>query len=414
MAVRFLHLADIHLGYEQFNHPERSKDFFYSFQDVVQRYAAQVDFVLIAGDLFENRDIKPNTLNQAQLVLKSLKQQGIPVLAIEGNHDSRPYGVRTSWLKYLEGQGWLYLLEPKVGEAGEVCLSPWQQGQGGGYVDLPCGVRVIGSSWYGSQTARLLPRLAEAVAALPKTVDSQILLLHQGLEGQIARYEGALRYQDLLPLHQAGITYLALGHIHKNYSAEGWIFNPGSLEANGMDEYDVPRGAYWVTLTGQQITAQLVQDYRQRPHVRLHWQVSGRATPQQVRQQILELVAAQGIDPQQQVMLSVKLTGELGFPGHELEQRRLEAQLQELTGALVARLTLSTSQYQLSGDPNLTPSMSRQQLERQVFGDLVAAHSNYRPHAQRLTELLVALKTLQGSPPAELYQTLEQFWQDDG
>ena len=43
---------------------------------------------------------------------------------------------------------------------------------------------------------------------------------------------GALRYSDLLPLKAAGIDYLGLGHIHKQYDVEDWIFNPGSLEAH--------------------------------------------------------------------------------------------------------------------------------------------------------------------------------------
>lgn len=116
----FLHLADVHLGYDRYDSPERSKDFFLAFRDVVRRYAIQdpVDFVLIAGDLFEHRQIQPGVLNQAQIVLRELQQAGIPVLAIEGNHDNRPYGVKTSWLRYLADHGELILLEPEAGEEG--------------------------------------------------------------------------------------------------------------------------------------------------------------------------------------------------------------------------------------------------------------------------------------------------------
>ena len=100
---RFLHIADIHLGFDRYNSPERTKDFYYALSDVIDRYAiaAAVDFVLIAGDLFEHRVIQPAILNQAQLCFQQLKAAGIPVLAIEGNHDNTPYGTSTSWLKYL-------------------------------------------------------------------------------------------------------------------------------------------------------------------------------------------------------------------------------------------------------------------------------------------------------------------------
>ena len=410
MTVRFLHIADIHLGYDHYNNPERTKDFFFSLEDVIRRYALEpaVDFVLIAGDLFEHRDIKPSTLNQAEIVLKRLKEQGIPVLAIEGNHDNRPFGVKTSWLKYLEGKGWLYLLEPEADNDGNIILHPWHEHKGA-YCDLPCGVRVIGTTWYASQAARVLPRLATAITALPKDVDTQILLLHHGLEGQIARYEGALRYSEVLPLHHAGIDYLALGHIHKNYSLEGWIFNPGSLEANNMGEYDIPRGAYFVTVEGGEIKAELVQDYRQRPHVGLEIAVKADETPQQVRDWILNRVEAAQIDPQERVMLDVKVTGELGFPAHELDQRRLQAQLDQMTGALVTRITVNACQRLLSGDPTLNRSMPRRELERRVFEDLIASHASYRSQSQELAELCLTLKEMQqsGSPVEAMYELAE-------
>jgi DNA repair exonuclease len=211
----FLHLADVHLGYDRYDSPERSKDFFLAFRDVVRRYAIQdpVDFVLIAGDLFEHRQIQPGVLNQAQIVLRELQQAGIPVLAIEGNHDNRPYGVKTSWLRYLADHGELILLEPEAGEEG-LELRPWS-GRRGGYLDLPCGVRVIGSQWYGSAAPRSIEQLAAAIRRLPPSPERVVLMFHHGLEGQIARYQGALRYKDLLPLREAGVGYLALGHIHK-------------------------------------------------------------------------------------------------------------------------------------------------------------------------------------------------------
>ncbi|HZG37429.1 MAG TPA: DNA repair exonuclease, partial [Nodosilinea sp.] len=227
--AKFLHIADIHLGFDRYDTPERTKDFFRALQSVLKRYAieAEVDFVAIAGDLFEHHNIKPATLNQAQVCLQALKDADIPVLAIEGNHDNRPYGTRTSWLKYLSEWGLLKLLEPNDGANADNRLSPWDEAtRSGGYIDLPCGVRVIGSNWYGATAPRAIELLAGAIQALPPGPDHTVLMFHHGLEGQISRYAGALRYAELLPLKEAGVDYLALGHIHKNYSAEGWVFNP--------------------------------------------------------------------------------------------------------------------------------------------------------------------------------------------
>jgi exonuclease SbcD len=114
--ARFLHIADIHLGFDRYNSKARTKDFYFALSDVLDRYAiqAEVDFVIICGDLFEQRMIQPAVLNQAQLCLQKVKAAGIPVLAIEGNHDNCPYGTATSWLKYLSQWGLLTLLEPST------------------------------------------------------------------------------------------------------------------------------------------------------------------------------------------------------------------------------------------------------------------------------------------------------------
>lgn len=51
--MRFLHCADIHLGYQQYNHKERFNDFGHAFYAVLDvALAEKVDFVILAGDLF--------------------------------------------------------------------------------------------------------------------------------------------------------------------------------------------------------------------------------------------------------------------------------------------------------------------------------------------------------------------------
>jgi hypothetical protein len=139
--ARFLHVADVHLGFDRYDNKQRTQDFFYAFRDVLSKHAIdeQVDFVIIAGDLFEHRNIQPATLNQAQVCLDMLREAGIPVLAIEGNHDNRPYGTKTSWLRYLADWGLLKLLEPGNVAEGEPLYSPWSEAdRRGGYIDLDC------------------------------------------------------------------------------------------------------------------------------------------------------------------------------------------------------------------------------------------------------------------------------------
>lgn len=413
--ARFLHIADIHLGFDRYNSPERTKDFFYALQATLDKYAVQakVDFVVIAGDLFEHRNIKPATLNQAQICLQALQKANIPVFAIEGNHDNRPYGTTTSWLKYLSEWGLLMLLEPQDPKLGGDFLVPWNpQTRTGSYYDLDCGVRVIGSNWYGSTAPRAIEQMAAAIQDLPPGPDTTVLMFHHGLEGQIARYAGALRYTDLLPLRAAGVDYLALGHIHRQYEAEGWVFNPGSLEANNVEESVHRRGAYLVEVTDQGLRPELQTDYVQRPILRLEVSAKGDETVDELRAQCHEAVVAGmkrlpegALNP----ILELRITGQVGFDRLELDTRSLQEELRESSEALFVLL-----KYDAEAVAYQTPiveGQNRLAIEQAIFMDMLAAHRDYKSKAEPLALGLTDLKDRQlgGADETDLYQFVGQL-----
>jgi exonuclease SbcD len=402
--VRFLHLADIHLGFDRYNSRERTKDFFLALQDVIRRYAIaeRVDFVLIAGDLFEHRSIQPAILNQAQICLGMLQQAGIPVLAIEGNHDNLPYGTRTSWLHYLADWGQLILLEPGDVATGEAFYTPWN-GKRGGYIDLDCGARVLGSHWYGAAAPQAIGQIAAAIQDLPPHSGPTILMFHHGLENQVARYAGALRYSDLLPLKQAGVDYLALGHIHKQYDKEGWIFNPGSLEANNIEESRYTRGVYLVEINEEGTQAQLKQDYYQRPVVRLQMTAKSQDSPEEVEAQAIALiqtaVGTKQIEPTEEPIVELRIDGQVGFERLELDIRQLQLKLQALSNALIFLLKYEVDAVAYASP--LSDQASRLQIEQEVFTDLLAEHNTYKKQAVHLAKGLIDLKERQLAEQAD-------------
>jgi DNA repair exonuclease SbcCD nuclease subunit len=413
---RFLHLADIHLGFDRYGSAERTKDFFYAFNDAIERYAIQdpVDFVVIAGDLFEHRMIQPGVLNQAQVVLSALKDAGIPVFAIEGNHDNRPYGISTSWLRYLSDWGLLHLLEPETAIADGLALSEWD-GRRGGYIDLDCGVRIVGSSWYGTSAPTAIRQLANAIAQLPPPPAHTIVLFHHGLEGQIARYRGALRYDDLLPLKEVGVDYLALGHIHKQYTVEDWVFNPGSIEANSIEESGYQRGVFQVELTGTGIAAQLQQNYEQRPIVRLRMSTQGNERIDDViemaQSEIDAAIAAQRWRLEDQPIVELKVTGHLGFNRLDLDIRELQQRLKNRSNALVFLL-----KFEADSVTYATPfddSGDRHQIEQEIYTDLLTANSTYKSEADQLSTVLIDVKRshLDGASEEDLYAKIAQLYQ---
>ena len=83
--MRFVHLADIHIGSTY-----RGKELFswQRFEKIINKIIElSPDFVLISGDLFDKPIINPEDFFKAYSLLKKLKKKDIPIFTIEGNHD---------------------------------------------------------------------------------------------------------------------------------------------------------------------------------------------------------------------------------------------------------------------------------------------------------------------------------------
>lgn len=90
--MKFAHLADVHLGGHQRN-PRLKDAGLRSFSFVIQRCIAEkVDFVLIAGDLFDTASPSFEPLKACVQKLRELKDAGIPTYLIPGSHDFSPSG----------------------------------------------------------------------------------------------------------------------------------------------------------------------------------------------------------------------------------------------------------------------------------------------------------------------------------
>ena len=194
MRASFIHIADTHLGYEQYGLRERFNDFTRSFWKIIDdAIDRQVDFMIIAGDLFNKRAIDAQTLIHAIEGLKKLKEHNIPVITIEGNHDRSYYRDGISWLQFLCYQGYIILLAPIMQE-GTPLITPWNpENMLGSYVDLLGGkVRVYGLPWQGAAITRSLEGMAQALKAVRAEEDSEgveyrLLTMHTGVDGMETR-----------------------------------------------------------------------------------------------------------------------------------------------------------------------------------------------------------------------------------
>ncbi len=411
MPITFLHLSDVHLGYQQYGDRERFNDFGRAFLKAVDSAVAkQVDFVLISGDLFHKSAIDPPTLLQAANGIDSLRNAGISVVAIAGNHDRTKYRDHISWLDYLAERGYITLLSPSFEEAG-IVLKPWD-GHAGAYLDFGS-VRVIGVPYLGSSIKTVVAELPTALDAIrDENVLFTILMMHAGLEGEMLHVTGELTQNELNSLREH-IDYLALGHFHKPFERQDWIFNPGSLETCGMDERRWKGGSYYVTVdadNGPVHTFRRIKSAR-RPFHRLSIKVDGYKEPVHLYDGIrasLENGFFQWTQEDQKPVVEINLEGILGFDRGDLDLKFIEDLVKESISPLLVRVKNNTRpvEFEISTSEHYT----RPQLERGVLQDLIRRDSRFRGAAEQLADLMVQVKemALIGSAPEAIVAAVRE------
>ncbi|MEJ2554706.1 MAG: DNA repair exonuclease [Anaerolineae bacterium] len=428
MKCKFLHVSDLHLGYQQYNHKERFNDFGHAFLYIVdQAVSEQVDFVILGGDLFQKRAIDPPTLIQAVEGLGRLKEAGIPVAADEGNHERAHYRDVFSWMDFLADRGYLSLLNPTSFKEGVPALTPWE-GTDGAYLDLtpsrdPTGghVRIYGLKYYGASTPRVVEGLIKALADMDHSdIEYVVLVMHAGLEGVLPRYSATLTYSQVAPLYDY-VNYLALGHIHKPFERESWIYNPGSPETCGMDEVAWPDRGYDLVEVDTEHPdgarqavkhkARLIRNPR-RPFLRLSFSVETCENPEALYTAVEEFARSQSAEAAghtggAQPVVEMALEGVLPFDRRELDMKRLEVIVQSTFDPLLVRVTNRTvpTEYEVSGDE----AKSRAELERKVLEDLVERDARYRPAAAEWADLILNVKrmVLEDTSPEGIVEYLQ-------
>ena len=231
-SFRFLHAADIHL-----DSPLRGLDLGDSaiaeqvraapraaFRSLV-RYAIEerVDFVVIAGDLYDGDwpDMGTGLFFVEQM--GRLNEAGIPALVLHGNHDAQSVITRR------------LTLPPNV----RVFSS--RRAETFALEDL--GVFLHGRSFPN----RAVPENLVPAYPDPRENAFNIGVLHTSLAGH--EYHDTYAPCSIEDLMAKGYDYWALGHIHERRIGDGppWIAYPGNLQGRHPRETG-PKGAYVVSV----------------------------------------------------------------------------------------------------------------------------------------------------------------------
>jgi exonuclease SbcD len=417
MRASFIHIADTHLGYEQYGVRERFNDFSRAFwaimDDAVER---RVNFVVIAGDLFNKRAIDAQTLIHAIEGLRKLKDAGIAAIAVEGNHDRSYYRDGTSWLQFLCYQGYLTLLAPLMRDGAPV-IGPWQQDRMlGSHIDLLDGhLRVYGLPWQGAATVRSMEGLTKAMESVRAAEDAtgieyRVLVMHTGVEGIVPRVQGLPSMAQFQAL-RTYVDYLALGHVHKPYEFDGWIYNPGSTETWGAEEATWERGYYFVEIDtnapesidpkGQARCHRATHFInKRRPFVRYELRVDGLGEPGALYERLEDYCRREGYKyagEDLRPVVQVHLVGTLGFDAGSLDAAYMEELIRNHFQPLHVRVDNNTNDQDYIADGEGIDGRDRStwhELERRVFEELVSRDSRYLPAKEQWSVVLAELKQM--------------------
>ena len=419
MAInfRFVHMADVHLGKQQYGRIERAADFARAFRDVVKHAVdAGVDFVVIAGDLFEQKTVDPETFNVASAGLRRLAEANIPVFAIEGNHEKfLRHGART-WVWYLGQQGLLRLLD--IGhENGEVAIRPWRADTGGTYFDLD-GVRIFGIGYYGARLPRIVGRFADLAAEIPSSgIEHSICLLHTGVDDKVDYLHSGCTAAELLVLDRV-IDYVALGHVHHHFSLpdgpddEPLLFNPGALENWSSREVGQAKGFFDVavdtTATPKQRARHVSDVAFCRKYLKLEIDVSMYSAPDELAEAIAACAETHLGLRSDRPIVELRLAGLLRFERGLIEPALYETILKEKLDSLVSRVVLDTVRREIGDSGASDLERTRGDIEADVLKQIFEQYDDFAPHADKLAAVASRLKSesIQSDSPESLVEAL--------
>ena len=414
-VMKFLHLADVHLGCTRYQLAESPRDFFDAWMDVLRRYAIEekVDFVLMCGDFFHKRSIPPETMNYAVEGLQLLKDNGIPVVTIEGNHDQKHNDSEYSWLRSLANWQLFHLLEPEQID-GEMVLNKWDEATcRGGFVDIGR-ARIFGSHWYGASANWAIPELTRALGENRREGAFHIAMLHTDVEGHATHPIPALSISALNELRDV-TDYVALGHTHKHFEIDNWVFNPGSIEITSITDYRETRGVFMVEVDENgSINAQHIDDYLHRPFQRLDFDVSGRASGDEITKAVLEKFAYEGkraIEGKPAPIIELTLRGVLGLPGSQLDLKKIRDEAKRITGALHIRIKNNSVPLDYVGRDVADDQEGRERIERRVVEELIIRDNRFKTRADEIAGLVIGVKSyaLNDEAPEKIAEAIAKF-----
>lgn len=217
--MKIIHLADTHLGFRQFSGKldldrklnQRECDVYAVWHRAIDiAIERNADAVIHAGDLFDSSRPSPRALSEAIDGFAKLRDAGIPVVAIAGNHSTPRFRSGGSVFEVLQRFGvqaaWR---EPQPFRIGEVAF------------------HAVPHESHAAQLQYDIQALTPDASAA-----ANVLMLHAGLDAVPSPGYGEVNAisLDAEVLVDAPFDYIAMGHLHRFQAPQVNAIYPGSLE----------------------------------------------------------------------------------------------------------------------------------------------------------------------------------------
>lgn len=379
--INLLHLADIHIGIENYGRFDpgsglnsRVVDFLRRLSNVVDdALEREVDVCIFAGDAYKNQRPNPTYQREFARRIKRLADAGVPVVLLAGNHDIPAAHMAASSLDIfgvldvpqiiVANREQLHQIECRRGQPLQVATVPYPQRS-----------RLLAHDQYKNMALEELDRaLVELVSDNIRTLAAEaaerpevpaILTGHFSIsEAQQGSEQSVMIGRDVVILKSVLAdpiwSYVAMGHIHKhqelNNGARPPIVYPGSLERIDFGEEREAKGFVWVELDPEDGAAswEFVRT-RSRPFLTIRVDVTGSDEPMI---DILDAVEAHDV---RDAIVRVIITAREGQEA-QIEDRLIRQALSE--ASFVASISLDVRRLYRTrlGDHNieeLTPAQA--------------------------------------------------------
>ncbi|HEU5099406.1 MAG TPA: exonuclease SbcCD subunit D, partial [Roseiflexaceae bacterium] len=269
LMIRLLHLADLHIGMENYGRLDPATGMHTRLIDYLDRLDEAIDYglaegadvVLIAGDVYKNRTPNPTHQREFARRVRRIRGAGLPIFILVGNHDVSPAAGRAHSIEIfdtlaLEGvtiveRAGLHMLETRAGPL-QILALPWITRH-----NLLTKEELRLASFLEIETM-LMERIENFLRTMAEQLDPDIpsvLTIHGTIDGATVGAERQIMLGKDLVLPKSfvalpGVDYVAMGHIHKHQTlgTHPPVVYPGSIERIDFGEEHEDKGCVLVDL----------------------------------------------------------------------------------------------------------------------------------------------------------------------